>query len=80
MLINAPTPAVACYRYFPQLQLIDDLMERGKTPQDIINDIKNLDNSLKRSSTGGPLITLSSVHKAKVRVEGESAAAGLSLN
>lgn len=62
-----------------QLQLIDDLVQGGKTPSDIIADIQNLDNVLKSGNRGGPVMSLSSVHKAKVRTERESAAAALSL-
>lgn len=75
VLTHVPAPAVTCYLSRPQLQLIDDLMEKGRTPQDIINDIQNLDSELKRSGMGSPLITLSTVHRAKVRAEGESAVA-----
>lgn len=62
-----------------QLQLIDTFIEGGKTPTAIIADIQNLDSVLKSGNGAGPVMTMSSVHRSKVRTERKSAAAALSL-
>lgn len=54
---------------YPQLRLVDELMQGGKTAQDIIKDIENLNNMLNRRNTEGSRVVLSTVHQAKVRTE-----------